>query len=141
MHFYSFRAATKDPTELQTKGLLLQMAEKEPGLVFHIMTNNPGPVGNVTSPSWCSCNHHCEMDNDMDNYAATHTRTHARTRTHICMYIYNYVLMYIVSLLNIGIIAVPGFYTKCCSFPIIKCSVMYTVFFRMERPTQIQCEW
>ena len=42
------------------------MAEKEPGLVFHIMTNNPGPVGSVTSPRWCWCNYHCKMGNDFE---------------------------------------------------------------------------
>ena len=66
MPFYSSHAATKDQTEQQTKWLLLQRRDKEPGLVIRIMTNNPGPVGSVTSTSWCSCNYHCEMDNDFE---------------------------------------------------------------------------
>ena len=54
--FKSFQTAIKDQTDTQAKVLFLQMAERDPGLVFHIMSNNPGPVRSLISPSWCSCN-------------------------------------------------------------------------------------
>ncbi|KAI0230997.1 hypothetical protein LSAT2_018640 [Lamellibrachia satsuma] len=40
-------------TEQEAKGLLLQMAEREPGLLFDIMRQNtPRTVGSAVAPNW-----------------------------------------------------------------------------------------
>ena len=51
----------------------------------------------------------------------------------------DYVLVYIVSLLNIGIIAVPDLYSYYL-FSYQMFSSVHSVF-RTERPPHIQCEW
>ena len=49
----SFQADISALTEPEAKGLLLQMAEREPGLLFDIMRQNtPRTVGNAVAPNW-----------------------------------------------------------------------------------------
>ena len=50
----SFQAGISALTEQEVKGLLLQMAEREPGLLFDIMRQNtPRIVGSAVAPN-CS---------------------------------------------------------------------------------------
>ena len=49
----SFQADISALTEPEAKGLFLQMAEREPGLLFDIMRQNtPRTVGSAVAPNW-----------------------------------------------------------------------------------------
>lgn len=55
--------------ELQLRGIVLQILERQPGLIFDLLEEDPphpAPPPAAGSPEWCICNNCQDMPSDVE---------------------------------------------------------------------------